>query len=62
MQSTGLGYGLVAGSCKHRDEHSGFKKVSHFLNSLVGNTLLGMPLILTDEQKDRDLRNITMKR
>jgi hypothetical protein len=39
LQSTGLGYGLVAGSCKHRDEHSGFKKVTHFLTSLVGNTL-----------------------
>jgi len=62
LQSTGLGYGLVAVSCKHRDESSGFKKAPHFLTSLVSTTFPKRPLISTDGQKDRDLRNMTMKR
>jgi hypothetical protein len=62
MQSTGLGYGLVAGCCKHRDEHSGFKKAPHFVTSSVSTTLPKSPLILRDGQKDKDLSNMTMKR
>jgi hypothetical protein len=35
LDSSGLGYGQVAGFCEHGDEHSGSEKAGNFTTRLV---------------------------